>query len=50
MKVLVSTIALAVAIAATGPAWAGATIPKTQAECEKAGGEWDAATDKCTGN
>jgi hypothetical protein len=33
----------------TGTAWAGATIPKTQAECEKAGGEWDAATDKCTG-
>ena len=26
-----------------------ATIPKTKADCEKAGGMWDAATDKCTG-
>jgi hypothetical protein len=50
MKIFVSAIALAVAVAAAGPAFAGdATVPKTKAACEKAGGEWDAATDKCTG-
>jgi hypothetical protein len=49
MKALVSIIALAVAIVVAGPAFAGdATIPKTKGECEKAGGSWDAATDKCT--
>ena len=49
MKVLVSTVALAVAIAMTGPAFAGdVTTAKTQADCEKAGGVWDAATSKCS--
>ena len=47
MKAFVSLVALAVAIAMTGPAFAGATEAKTQADCEKAGGVWDAATSKC---
>jgi hypothetical protein len=47
MKTLVSTVALAFAIAMTGPAFAGdVTTAKTKAACEKTGGEWDAATDK----
>ena len=48
MKTLVSTFALALALAFTGPAFAGdVTTAKTQADCEKAGGVWDAATSKC---
>ena len=50
MKALVSIVALAVALAMTGPAFAGdATKAKTQADCEKAGGMWDAASYKCSG-
>lgn len=49
MKTLVSTFALALALAFTGPAFAGdVTTAKTQADCEKAGGMWDAATSKCS--
>ena len=49
MKTLVSTFALALALAFTGPALAGdVTTAKTQADCEKAGGVWDAATYKCS--
>jgi hypothetical protein len=48
MKVLFSMVALASALAVTGPALAGdVTTAKTQADCEKAGGTWDAATSKC---
>ena len=47
MKVFVSAFALALTIAFTGPAFAGATEAKTQADCEKAGGVWDAATNTC---
>src|SRR5262245_6985767 len=48
MKVLFSMVALAFALAVTGPAFAGdVTTAKTQADCEKAGGTWDAATSKC---
>ena len=43
----VSAFALALIIAFTGPAFAGATEAKTQADCEKAGGVWDAATNTC---
>jgi hypothetical protein len=42
----VSAFALALTIAFTGPAFAGATEAKTQADCEKAGGV-DAATNTC---
>ena len=49
MKTLVSTFALALALAFTGPAFAGdVTTAKTQADCDKAGGMWDAATNKCS--
>ena len=47
MKMFVSAFALALTIAFTGPAFAGATEAKTQADCEKAGGVWDAATNTC---
>jgi hypothetical protein len=49
MKTLISIFALALALAFTGPAFAGdVTTAKTQADCEKAGGVWDAATSKCS--
>jgi len=49
MKTLISTFALALALAFTGPAFAGdATTAKTQADCEKAGGMWDAQAYKCS--
>ena len=38
MKFLISIVALTLALAVNGPAFAGdATMPKTKAECEKAG-------------
>jgi hypothetical protein len=49
MKALITLAALAVAVAVTGPAFAGdVTSAKTQADCEKAGGMWDAATSACS--
>lgn len=49
MKTLVSTIALLVAIAVTGPAFAGdVSTAKNQADCEKAGGIWNAEASKCS--
>jgi hypothetical protein len=49
MKALISLVALAVAVAVTGPAFAGdVTTAKTQADCEKAGGVWDAAKSACS--
>ena len=47
MKTLISMFALTLVVAFAGPAFAGATEAKTQADCEKAGGVWDAATSKC---
>ena len=48
MKTLISTLAVALALAFTGPAFAGdVTAAKTQANCQKAGGAWDAATNTC---
>ena len=50
MKVVVSTFALALALAFTAPAFAAdVSAAKTQADCEKAGGMWDAANSKCKG-
>ena len=44
-----SVCAVAVVLAVTGPAFAGdATTAKTQADCEKAGGMWDAAKSACS--
>jgi hypothetical protein len=47
MKGLTSMFALAIALAFTGPAFAGAAAAKTEADCVKAGGTWDAATNTC---
>ena len=48
MKTLMSMLALAVALAFTGPAFAGdVTAATTQADCEKAGGLWETAASKC---
>jgi hypothetical protein len=48
MKALVSMVALATAIAITGPAFAqNVETAKTSGDCEKAGGKWDEATKKC---
>jgi hypothetical protein len=48
MKGLVSILALALALAFTGPAFAGdVTAAKTEADCTKAGGVWNAATNTC---
>jgi hypothetical protein len=49
MKALISTFALALAIAFAGPAFAGdVTKAKNEADCTKAGGVWDAAANKCS--
>ena len=43
MKTLISIFALTLALAFTGPAFAGdVTAAKTEADCQKAGGMWDA--------
>jgi hypothetical protein len=48
MKSLVSMIALALAIAVTGPAFAGSAMKASnKAECDKAGGMWDAQNNTC---
>jgi hypothetical protein len=48
-RTLVSTLALVVALAFTGTAFAGdVTTAKNQADCEKAGGSWDAAAKLCS--
>ena len=47
MKILISTFAVALALAFTGPAFAGATAAKTEADCAKAGGTWNATTKMC---
>ena len=40
---------LALALAVTGPAFAGDVTKATNAaDCEKAGGMWDASTNKCS--
>jgi hypothetical protein len=48
MKTLLSIFALALALAFTGPAFAGdVTAAKTEADCAKAGGTWNATTKMC---
>jgi hypothetical protein len=48
MKRFVFASALAAAIAFTGPAFAqGVTKATTKADCEKAGGMWNAQTSEC---
>jgi hypothetical protein len=49
MKILLSTLALTLALAFTGPAFAGDVTKATNAaDCEKAGGMWDASNNKCS--
>jgi hypothetical protein len=49
MKTLISIFAVALALAFTGPAFAqDVKTPKTAADCAKAGGVWDAATNTCS--
>ena len=49
MKTVISMFALAVALAFTGPSFAGdVTTATNAADCEKAGGVWDASTNKGT--
>jgi hypothetical protein len=50
MKTLTSIVVLAVALAFSGPAFAGAgdvKSAKTEADCVKAGGVWNATTKLC---
>ena len=48
MKTLISIFALTLALAFTGPAFAGdVTAAKTYADCVKAGGTWDAKSNTC---
>jgi hypothetical protein len=44
MKNLVLIVALGLAVAFTAPAFAG----DTEADCQKAGGTWDAKTKTCS--
>ena len=51
MKALISAFVLALALAFTGPAFAGAgdvTKATDKASCDKAGGVWDDTAKKCT--
>jgi hypothetical protein len=48
MKSFVSMLALAIAVAVTGPAFAGdAASAKNKADCEAAGGTWNADSNSC---
>ena len=49
MKTLLSTIALALALAFTSPAFAGDVTKATdKASCDKAGGMWDDTAKQCS--
>ena len=49
MKALLSSLALALALGFAMPAFAGdVTTAKNAADCEKAGGAWDAAKNVCS--
>jgi hypothetical protein len=48
MKRSISAIALAFVLAATGPAFAGdVSSAKNKADCDKAGGVWNADSSTC---
>jgi hypothetical protein len=48
MKILIATFAFTLALAFTGPAFAGdVKSAKTEADCAKAGGTWNATTKMC---
>lgn len=49
MKTIISSLVLALALAFTGPAFAGDVTKATdKASCDKAGGVWDDTAKKCT--
>jgi len=49
MKILLSSLALSLALGFAMPAFAGdVTAAKNAADCEKAGGAWDAAKNVCS--
>ena len=50
MKTFASMLALALALAVTGPAFAGEDVTKAtdKASCDKAGGVWDDTAKKCS--
>jgi hypothetical protein len=49
MKTLISTLAVALALVFTGPAFAGDVTKATdKASCDKAGGTWDDTAKKCS--
>jgi hypothetical protein len=48
MKILISTFALALALAVSGPAFAGdVSKAKNEADCVAAKGSWNASTKMC---
>ena len=48
MKILISTLAMAIALAVTGPAFAGdVSAAKTEADCVAAKGTWNSTTKMC---
>ena len=48
-KTLISTLAVTLALAFTGPAFAGDVTKATdKASCDKAGGTWDDTAKKCS--
>jgi len=49
-KVVAAVVAVGLAVAFTAPTFAAdVTKAKTQADCTKAGGTWDATTKTCKG-
>jgi hypothetical protein len=49
MKTLISTLAVALALVFTGPAFAGDVTKATdKASCDKAGGTWEDTAKKCS--
>ena len=47
MKTLLSMSAVALALSLTAPAFAQDAAPVTKADCQKAKGLWDEASQKC---
>jgi len=47
-RLLLAFVTLAFATAFTAPAFAAVLTAKDKADCEKAGGVWDAATNTCS--
>jgi hypothetical protein len=49
MKILIATFAMTLALAFSGQVFAGdVTAAKTEADCQKAGGMWDAKMNTCS--